>query len=123
MNWEDVIKELAKLLKAPETVDEAMDYIRRDANCSAVIEDMAYKQVVLNVLVAAGIVSEKDFNDSIAHFREAFIRSFAESMMRTIKGEQGEPGIWVNVGPSDPPADDAGEDQEWRDDGKPLPKA
>jgi uncharacterized protein (DUF2225 family) len=49
---------------------------------------MAFKQVVINILVAAGIVSEKDFNESVNHFKEVLTNEFAKRMLETLKQEQ-----------------------------------
>ena len=125
MKWEELIQQLAEALKMPETVEEAMDFVQKDPSCQAVIEDMAYKQVVLNILVAAGIVSEKDFNDSVKHFKDALTRGFAEKIMQNINGtDDGLNGVWINVDQDDQDKSENNEDDwEWPDDDTPIGKA
>ena len=121
MKWEDVIQQLLETLKAPETVEEAINFVQQDPSCQAVIEDMAYKQVVLNILVAAGIVSEKDFNDSVNHFKGILTRGFAEKIMQNLNGIVDDPKeMWVNVGQVDQP--DTNED-DWPEDDNSIGKA
>ena len=84
MKWEELFDQLAEAFKTPETLDDAIEYIKKDPTCQVTIEDLAFKQVVINILVAAGIVSEKDFNDSVSHFKELLNRSFAEKLLNNV---------------------------------------
>lgn len=84
MNWKDLFEELADAFKVPETLDEAIEYINKDPSMQTLVEEMAFRQVVVNILVAANIITEKDFNDSIAHFKKLFTRSFAEELLSKI---------------------------------------
>lgn len=85
MNWKDLLDELSDAFKVPETKEEAIAWINRDANSQTLIEEMAFRQVIVNILVAANIISEKDFNDSIAHFKKLFTERFAEEILSKIK--------------------------------------
>ena len=85
MNWKDLFNELADAFKVPETKKEAIEWINNDANSQTLIEEMAFRQVVVNVLVAANIISEKDFNASIAHFKKLFTERFAEELLDKIE--------------------------------------
>lgn len=84
MNWKDLLDELADTFKVPETKEEAIAWINKDPNSQTLIEEMAFRQVVVNILVAAKIISEKDFNDSVAHFKKLFTEKFAEEMLNKI---------------------------------------
>ena len=84
MKLEDLFSQLEEAFKTPETLEDAIEYIKEDPTCQITIEDLAFKQVVINILVAAGIVSEKDFNDSVNHFKELLNRSFAEKLLNNV---------------------------------------
>ena len=60
MKFEDLFDQLADAFKAPETLEDAIEYIKKDPTCQVTIEDLAFKQVVINILVAAGIVEPVD---------------------------------------------------------------
>ena len=68
MKLDKILSELAEAIKLPETKEEAIAYIQKDPSCLAFVEEMAFRQVVINILVAANIVSEEDFNDSVSHW-------------------------------------------------------
>ena len=57
MKLDEILNELAEAIKLPETKEEAIAYIQKDPSCLAFIEDMAFRQVIINVLVAANIIS------------------------------------------------------------------
>ena len=85
MKLDEILNELAEAIKLPETKEEAIAYIKKDHSCLAFVEDMAFRQVVINILVAANIVSEEDFNDSVSHFKDLFLDKFADELLEKIK--------------------------------------
>jgi len=84
MKFKDLLDDLADAFKVPETKEEAIAWINKDANSQTLIEEMAFRQVVVNILVAAGIITENDFNASVAHFKKLFTEKFAEEMLAKI---------------------------------------
>ena len=58
MKLDEILNELAEAIKLPETKEEVIDYIKKEPSCLAFVEDMAFRQVVINILVAANIISE-----------------------------------------------------------------
>ena len=88
MNWDEVYKAILEKLKVPQTVDDAIKFLEADDASQAIIEDMAWKQTVLNVLVASKVVSEKDFSMTVDHFIKLFTRQFAEKMIENLKAHQ-----------------------------------
>jgi len=100
MKWDEIFNTLVESIKLPETIEEAIEYVGNDPTCQITIEDLAFKQVVLNILVAAGLVSEKDFNDSITHFRGMITKTFAENLLAKI----GHEDIKINI--EEPPTED-----------------
>ena len=117
MKLDEILNELAEAIKLPETKEEAIAYIQKDPSCLAFVEDMAFRQVIINVLVAANIVSEKDFNDSVAHFKSLFLDKFADELLEKIKAA--EPDLKYN---NDQDCDDDNEDDfdDWLGDGKKI---
>ena len=117
MTFDELFKALLETFKAPETLEEAIDYVKKDPGCQLTIEELAFKQVVVNILVAAGIVSEKDFNDSVRHFKESLTRGFAEKLLATCQGiDNNKNGFWIKVDPA--PEQKANHDDEpddWED--------
>ena len=85
MQLDEILNELAEAIKLPETKEEAIAYIKKEPNCLAFVEDMAFRQVVINILVAANIISEKDFNESVSHFKALFLDKFADELLEKIK--------------------------------------
>ena len=85
MKLDEILNELAEAIKLPETKEEAIDYIKKEPSCLAFVEDMAFRQVVINILVAANIISEKDFNESVSHFKALFLDKFADELLEKIK--------------------------------------
>lgn len=85
MKLDKILNELAEAIKLPETKEEAIAYIKKDPSCLAFVEEMAFRQVVINILVAANIVSEEDFNDSVSHFKALFLDKFADELLERIK--------------------------------------
>ena len=72
-------------LKTPETLEETIEYLKKDPVCQTTIEDLAFKQTVVSTLVVAGIVSEDDFNRSVSHFKEILTKSFAENILKRVQ--------------------------------------
>ena len=90
MKLDEILNELAEAIKLPETKEEAIAYIQKDPSCLAFVEDMAFRQVIINVLVAANIISEKDFNDSVAHFKSLFLDKFADELLEKMKAAKAD---------------------------------
>lgn len=84
MKYKDLFEELLDNFKVPETLEEAIAYINKDPSMQTMIEEMAFRQVVINILVAANIITEKDFNDSVAHFKKLFTKGFAQELLDKI---------------------------------------
>ena len=120
MNWKDLLDELSDAFKVPETKEEAIDWINKDPSSQTLIEEMAFRQVVINILVAANIISEKDFNDSIIHFKKLFTERFAEEMLAKIDDFNKQ----YNISPADNLPEDEDDDwDDWPKDGKKIYKA
>ena len=81
MKLEEILQQLTDSFKVPETIEEAMAYVNKDPSMQALIEEMAFRQVVINVLVAANIITEKDFNESVKFFKNTITKSFAEELL------------------------------------------
>ena len=90
MKLDEILNELTEALKIPETKEEAIAYIQKDPSCLAFVEDMAFRQVVINILVAANIVSEEDFNNSVSHFKALFLDKFADELLEKIKAAKAD---------------------------------
>ena len=90
MKLDEILDELAEVIKLPKTKEEAIDYIKKDHSCLAFVEDMAFRQVVINILVAANIISEEDFNDSVSHFKALFLDKFADELLEKIKAAKAD---------------------------------
>ena len=88
MNWDDLYKAILEKLKIPQTVDEAIKVLENDEASQVIIEDMAWKQTVLNILVASKIVSEEDFTATITHFKNLFTKQFAEKMIENLEAHK-----------------------------------
>ena len=84
INYKDFFEQLMDSFKVPETLEEAIAYINKDPSMQTLVEEMAFRQVVVNILVAANIITEKDFNDSVAHFKKLFTQSFAQELLDKI---------------------------------------
>jgi len=84
MNWEDIFEALLKGLEIPGTLDEAIKFLEKDEASQLAIENMAFKQVVLNILIAAHITTENDFNASVEYFKKLFTQQFAEELLKGI---------------------------------------
>ena len=116
MKLDEILNELAEAIKLPETKEEAIAYIQKDPSCLAFVEEMAFRQVVINILVAANIVSEEDFNDSVAHFKALFLDKFADELLERIKAA--ETDLKYN---NDQDCDDDEDDfDDWLGDGKKI---
>ena len=119
MKLDEILNELAEAIKLPETKEEAIAYIKKDPSCLAFIEDMAFRQVIINVLVAANIISEKDFNDSVTHFKALFLDKFADELLERIKAAKAD--LKYN---DDQDCDDDEDDfDDWLDNGKKIYQA
>ena len=90
MKLDEILNELAEAIKLPETKEEAIAYIKKDHSCLAFVEDMAFRQVVINILVAANIISEKDFNESVSHFKALFLDKFADELLEKINAAKAD---------------------------------
>ena len=115
MKLDKILNELAEAIKLPETKEEAIAYIKKDPSCLAFVENMAFRQVIINILVAANIVSEEDFNNSVSHFKALFLDKFADELLEKIKAA--EPDLKYN---NDQDCDDDDKDDfdDWLDDDK-----
>ena len=119
MKLDEILNELAEAIKLPETKEEAIDYIKKEPSCLAFVEDMAFRQVVINILVAANIISEEDFNDSVSHFKALFLDKFADELLEKIKAAKTD--LMYN---DDQDCDDNEDDfDDWLSDNKKIYQA
>ena len=116
MKLDEILNELAEAIKLPETKEEAIAYIQKDHSCLAFVEEMAFRQVVINILVAANIISEKDFNDSVSHFKALFLDKFADELLEKIKAAESD----LKYDDDQDYADDEDDFDDWLDDGKKI---
>lgn len=116
MKLDEILDELAEAIKLPETKEEAIAYIQKDHSCLAFVEEMAFRQVVINILVAANIVSEKDFNESVSHFKALFLDKFADELLEKIKAAKAD----LKYDDDQDYADDEDDFDDWLDDGKKI---
>ena len=116
MKLDEILNELAEAIKLPETKEEAIAYIQKDHSCLAFVEEMAFRQVVINILVAANIVSEKDFNESVSHFKALFLDMFADELLEKIKAAKAD----LEYNDDQDYADDEDDFDDWLDDGKKI---
>ena len=114
MKLDEILNELAEAIKLPETKEEAIAYIQKDHSCLAFVEDMAFRQVIINILVAANIISEKDFNESVSHFKALFLDKFADELLEKIKAAKAD----LKYDDDQDYADDEDDFDDWLDDGK-----
>ena len=91
-------------------------YIQKDPSCLAFVEEMAFRQVIINILVAANIVSEKDFNESVSHFKALFLDMFADELLEKIKAAKAD----LEYNDDQDYADDEDDFDDWLDDGKKI---
>ena len=118
MKLDEILNELAEAIKLPETKEEAIAYIQKDPSCLAFVEDMAFRQVIINILVAANIVSEEDFNDSVTHFKSLFLDKFADELLEKIKAAKAD----SKYNDDRDYDDDEGDFDDWFDDDKKCTK-
>ena len=118
MKLDEILNELAEAIKLPETKEEAIDYIKKDPSCLAFVEEMAFRQVVINILVAANIVSEEDFNDSVSHFKDLFLDKFADELLERIKAAKAD----LKYNDDQDCNDDEDDFDDWLDDDKKCTK-
>ena len=116
MKLDEILNELAEAIKLPETKEEAIAYIQKDHSCLAFVEEMAFRQVVINILVAANIISEKDFNESVSHFKALFLDKFADELLEKIKAAESD----LKYDDDQDYADDEDDFDDWLDDGKKI---
>ena len=116
MKLDEILNELAEAIKLPETKEEAIAYIQKDPSCLAFVEEMAFRQVVINVLVAANIISEKDFNDSVTHFKSLFLDKFADELLERIKAAKAD----LKYNDNQDCNDDEDVFDDWLDDDKKI---
>lgn len=120
MKLDEILNELAEAIKLPETKEEAIAYIKQDPNCLSIVEEMAFKQVIVNILVAANIISEKDFNDLILQFNTLFIDKFAEELLEKLNAARTKLKLENNDQDS---ADDEDDFDDWLGSGKKIYQA
>ena len=118
MKLDEILNELAEAIKLPETKEEAIAYIKKDHSCLAFVEDMAFRQVVINILVAANIISEKDFNESVSHFKALFLDKFADELLEKIKAAEAD----LKYNDDQDCDDDKDNFDDWLDDDKKCTK-
>ena len=118
MKLDEILNELAEAIKLPETKEEAIAYIQKDPSCLAFVEEMAFRQVVINILVAANIVSEEDFNDSVSHFKALFLDKFADELLEKIKATEAD----LKYDDDQDYTDDEDDFDDWLDDDKKCTK-
>ena len=116
MKLDEILNELVEAIKLPETKEEAIAYIKKDPSCLAFVEDMAFRQVIINILVAANIVSEEDFNDSVSHFKALFLDKFADELLEKINAAKAD----LKYNDDQDHADDEDDFDDWLDDGKKI---
>ena len=119
MKLDEILNELAEAIKLPETKEEAITYIKKEPSCLAFVEDMAFRQVIINILVAANIVSEKDFNESVSHFKSLFLDKFADELLEKIKAAKAD----LKYDDDQDCVDDEDDFDDWLDDGKKIYQA
>ena len=120
MKLDEILNELAEAIKLPETKEEAIAYIQKEPNCLAFVEDMAFRQVIINILVAANIISEKDFNDSVSHFKALFLDKFADELLERIKAA--ETNLELEDDDDQDYTNDEDDFDDWLDDDKKCTK-
>ena len=79
MNFEKLLEEFLKL---PKDLNEAIAFVKRNPIMNSTIEELAFKQTVINVLIAAGLVSENDFNASVEYFKNKLYEDFGKELLR-----------------------------------------
>lgn len=82
MKFDDLLN---GFLQMPKTHDEAKEYIQKFPSMKASIEDMAFRQVVINTLILAGLVTENDLNASIKHFEDQLYDEFADELLKMVE--------------------------------------
>ena len=119
MKLDEILNELAEAIKLPETKEEAIDYIKKDPSCLAFVEEMAFRQVIINILVVANIISEEDFNDSVSHFKALFLDRFADELLEKIKAAKAD----LKYDDDQDCDDDEDDFDDWLDNGKKIYQA
>jgi len=79
---DDFKKILEDFLKLPANLTEATSLVKKSAYIRSAAEEIAFRQTVINILVLAGIVTENDFNASVAHFKEKAFDDFAKKLLQ-----------------------------------------
>ena len=116
MKFEDLLN---GFLKTPKTHDEAKEYIKKFPSVKAGIEEMAFRQVIINTLILSGLITDNDFNASVKHFEEELYDEFADELLNMVdeleKAKDAEPEE------TDLPGEDEDE-EDWLS-GKEIAKA
>ena len=79
MNFEKLLEEFLKL---PKDLPEAIAFVKRNPVMKTTIEEMAFKQTVINLLIAAGLISENDFNASVEYFKNQLFEEFGKELLK-----------------------------------------
>lgn len=111
MKLEELFEQIADSFKVPETLEEAIEYINKDPSMQTLIEEMAFRQVVINILVAANIITEKDFNESVKHFKNLFTKSFAQELISKLEDFNKQYSEQLSIEPDDNIDDFENEDE------------
>lgn len=81
MKFEDLLN---GFLKMPKTHEEAKEYIKKFPNMKASVEDMAFRQVIINTLILSGLITENDLNASLKHFEDQLYDEFADELLKMV---------------------------------------
>lgn len=81
MKFEDLLN---GFLKMPKTHEEAKEYIKKFPNMKASVEDMAFRQVIINTLILSGLITENDLNASLKHFEDELYNEFADELLKMV---------------------------------------
>ena len=111
MKFEDLLN---GFLKMPKTHEEAKEYIKKFPNMKASVEDMAFRQVIINTLILSGLITENDLNASMKHFEDQLYDEFADELLAMV--DELEKAQDKELEEVDLPEDD---EDDWEDDSKP----
>lgn len=109
MKFEDLLN---GFLKMPKTHDEAKEYIKKFPSMKASVEEMAFRQVIINTLILSGLITENDFNASIKHFEEELYDEFADELLNMV--DELEKAKEAELEKVDLPDDD--DEEDWLSD-------
>lgn len=85
IKYMEVDKLLNDLLKLPETLTDAIALVKKSPLMASIVDEAAFKQTVINVLIAAGLVSENDFNASVEYFKDKMFEEFGKELLKESK--------------------------------------